>query len=54
MSDKEQRLSFWYADLEGKDYELVGKKNANLGEMMRAGIRISPGFEQSGIGWVIL
>lgn len=44
MADKEQRLSLWYAELEGQDYELVGKKNANLGEMMKAGIRISPGF----------
>jgi pyruvate,water dikinase len=44
MTDKTRRLSFWYQDLAGVDYELVGKKNANLGEMMKADIRISPGF----------
>ena len=44
MSDKESRLTFWYDELEGADFELVGKKNANLGEMLKAGIPISPGF----------
>jgi pyruvate,water dikinase len=46
MSDaqRETRLTFWYEELDGSDYPLVGKKNANLGEMMKAGIRVSPGF----------
>ena len=30
--------------MDGKDYPLVGKKNANLGEMIKAGIPVSPGF----------
>jgi len=44
MSDRESRISFWYEELTGDDFPLVGKKNANLGEMMKAGIRVSPGF----------
>jgi len=44
MAEKDQRLTFWYDELEGSDFNLVGKKNANLGEMMKAGIRVSPGF----------
>ncbi len=44
MAEKETRLTFWYDELEGADFQLVGKKNANLGEMMKAGIRVSPGF----------
>jgi pyruvate,water dikinase len=44
MMNKDNALSFWYKDLEGSDFPLVGKKNANLGEMMKAGIPISPGF----------
>ncbi|MHB8766904.1 MAG: PEP/pyruvate-binding domain-containing protein [Deferrisomatales bacterium] len=44
MSDRETRLTFWYEELAGDDYPLVGKKNANLGEMMKAGIRVSPGY----------
>lgn len=44
MTDKESRLLFWYDELDGNDYPLVGKKNANLGEMLKGGIRTSPGF----------
>jgi pyruvate, water dikinase len=44
MSDKESTLLFWYEELEGSDFPLVGKKNANLGEMLKGGIRTSPGF----------
>jgi len=44
MSDKESRILFWYEELEGSDFPLVGKKNANLGEMLKGGIRTSPGF----------
>lgn len=44
MTDKEKSLVFWYSELQGQDYPLVGKKNANLGEMLKNGIRISPGF----------
>lgn len=42
--DKEKCFSIWYQGLEGKDYPLVGKKNANLGEMLKNDIRVSPGF----------
>ena len=34
MSGKESKLTFWYEELEGDDFNLVGKKNANLGEMI--------------------
>jgi pyruvate, water dikinase len=44
MVEKEKRITLWYDELEGKDYPLVGKKNANLGEMLKAGIPVSPGF----------
>jgi pyruvate,water dikinase len=44
MSDKESRILFWYEELEGADFPLVGKKNANLGEMLKGGIRTAPGF----------
>ncbi len=44
MSDKEKRIVLWYEELEGSDFPLVGKKNANLGEMLKGGIRTSPGF----------
>ena len=44
MTDKEQRLIIWYEEMDGADYPLVGKKNASLGEMIKAGIPVSPGF----------
>ena len=44
MTDKEKKLALWYRELQGQDYPLVGKKNANLGEMLKNDIRISPGF----------
>ncbi|MBU2603859.1 MAG: phenylphosphate synthase subunit beta [Actinobacteria bacterium] len=44
MSDKEKRILLWYEELAGSDFPLVGKKNANLGEMLKGGIRTSPGF----------
>ncbi len=44
MEDREKRITLWYEDLEGADFNLVGKKNANLGEMIKGGIRVSPGF----------
>ncbi|MBI5441983.1 MAG: PEP/pyruvate-binding domain-containing protein [Deltaproteobacteria bacterium] len=43
-TEKDRRLTLWYEELVGDDYPLVGKKNANLGEMMKGGIRVSPGF----------
>jgi pyruvate, water dikinase len=44
MTDKEKRLTIWYEEMDGNDYPLVGKKNANLGEMIKAGIPVAPGF----------
>ncbi|HUJ69075.1 MAG TPA: PEP/pyruvate-binding domain-containing protein [Syntrophorhabdales bacterium] len=44
MTDKEKRMAIWYEELDGNDYPLVGKKNANLGEMIKAGIPVAPGF----------
>lgn len=44
MVDKDKRITLWYDELEGREFPLVGKKNANLGEMIKAGIRVSPGF----------
>jgi pyruvate,water dikinase len=44
MTDKEKHLAIWYEEMDGNDYPLVGKKNANLGEMIKAGIPVSPGF----------
>lgn len=44
MSGKETRYTLWYEETDGQDFNHVGKKNANLGEMIKAGIRVSPGF----------
>ena len=44
MVSKDKRITITYDELEGKDYPLVGKKNANLGEMLKANIPVSPGF----------
>ena len=44
MRELNQLYTIWYDELRGSDYGLVGKKNANLGEMLHAGIPISPGF----------
>ena len=44
MEEREKGFTLWYNDMDGKDYPLTGKKNANLGEMLKAGIPISPGF----------
>ncbi len=44
MTAKEERLTIWYEEMDGSDYPLVGKKNANLGEMIKAGIPVAPGF----------
>jgi pyruvate, water dikinase len=44
MTDKDKCFTLWYQSLEGKDYNFVGKKNANLGEMLKNEIRVSPGF----------
>ena len=44
MTEKEKRFTLWYDEMDGSDFPLVGKKNANLGEMIKAGIPVSPGY----------
>lgn len=44
MGEKEQKYILWYDEMDGTDYPIVGKKNSNLGEMIKAGIPVSPGF----------
>lgn len=34
----------WFRDYDARAVSRVGSKNANLGEMMRAGLRVPPGF----------
>jgi len=41
---KKDRLVLWFEDLDKEDIPLVGGKNANLGEMLKAGIPVPPGF----------
>jgi len=41
---KETALTLWFEELNKKDVGLVGGKNANLGEMINAGIPVPPGF----------
>jgi len=40
----EEELILWFEDLKKEDIPLVGGKNANLGEMLRAEIPVPPGF----------
>jgi len=44
LKSSREKLVIDFKDLEKKDIPLVGGKNANLGEMLRAGIPIPPGF----------
>ncbi|MGC8836211.1 MAG: phosphoenolpyruvate synthase [Infirmifilum sp.] len=44
MSGKNTRLILWFEELTKEDVPIVGGKNANLGEMIRAGIPVPPGF----------
>ena len=44
MSSKKEKLILWFEELEKEDIPLVGGKNANLGEMTKAGIPVPPGF----------
>ncbi|MFQ6081397.1 MAG: PEP/pyruvate-binding domain-containing protein, partial [Candidatus Bathyarchaeia archaeon] len=39
-----EELVLWFEDVTKKDIPLVGGKNANLGEMLHAGIPVPPGF----------
>ncbi|MEM0030781.1 MAG: phosphoenolpyruvate synthase, partial [Desulfurococcaceae archaeon] len=44
MSGKENRFVLWLDEVRKEDVPLVGGKNANLGEMLAAGIPVPPGF----------
>lgn len=41
---QEKKLVLWFEELAKGDIPLVGGKNANLGEMTKAGIPVPPGF----------
>lgn len=43
-ASKEEKLVLWFDELGKGDIPLVGGKNANLGEMIHAGIPVPPGF----------
>ena len=44
MSETKKDLVLWFEKLRKTDIPLVGGKNANLGEMINAGIPVPPGF----------
>ena len=44
MSETRKELVTWFEDLRRTDIPHVGGKNANLGEMINAGIPVPPGF----------
>ncbi len=44
MSDKSTRFVLWLDEVRKEDVPLVGGKNANLGEMLAAGIPVPPGY----------
>jgi pyruvate,water dikinase len=44
LSGREKDLVIWFGDLRKTDIPLVGGKNANLGEMISAGLPVPPGF----------
>lgn len=44
LSGKESKFVLWLEEVRKEDTPLVGGKNANLGEMIAAGIPVPPGF----------
>lgn len=44
MVEKDKRITIWFDELDGEDVQLVGKKNAKWGEMLKANLPVSPGF----------
>ena len=44
MSKTKKDIVIWFGDLRKNDIPLVGGKNANLGEMISAGLPVPPGF----------
>ncbi|MEM2990533.1 MAG: PEP/pyruvate-binding domain-containing protein [Halobacteria archaeon] len=39
-----KKIVLWFDELTKEDIPLVGGKNANLGELIKAGIPVPPGF----------
>ncbi len=46
-----QKWIYWFEDLRSEHNDLVGKKCANLGEMLHLGLRVPPGFAISVNGY---
>jgi pyruvate,water dikinase len=44
MNEERKELVLWFEELRKEDVPIVGGKNANLGEMIKAGIPVPPGF----------
>jgi pyruvate, water dikinase len=44
QSEREEKRILWFEELDKEDIPLVGGKNANLGEMLRAKISVPPGY----------
>ncbi len=44
MGEKEPKLILWFEEVGKADISVVGGKNANLGEMINAGMPVPPGF----------
>jgi len=44
MTEMRKDLVLWFENLRKTDIPSVGGKNANLGEMINAGISVPPGF----------
>ena len=44
VEEQKEKLILWFEELSKEDIPLVGGKNANLGEMLKAGIPVPPGF----------
>ena len=42
-----EKWVLWFEELGREDRELVGRKCANLGEMVKIGMRVPPGFALS-------
>jgi len=43
-STRKEKFTLWFEELDKNDIPLVGGKNANLGEMLKAKIPVPPGF----------
>ena len=44
QSERKEKRILWFEELGKEDIPLVGGKNANLGEMLKAKINVPPGY----------